>query len=249
MSKTTTHLDPGIGAGTKEFDKHPNILRVIVGDVLESPKALAPAPVEDIAAGTAGTEEKAWTTRQLWMLETNIDDMSGEVAGYLMEKLLAEGSLDAWVSPALMKKSRPAYTVHVLCEPQDQERFIRLLFVESTTLGVRRYPVDRCSLRREMVLSPTVFGDIPVKVRLSGYGVMMQDYSAWPISPCLNGCVFGSYHLTACMMHSFSCRELCPKDARIVWFAIPSSMLVDLYVTLDVRDIPVHSCLIFLLNR
>lgn len=154
----------GIGAGTKEFDKHPNILRVIVGDVLESPKALAPAPVEDIAAGTAGTEEKAWTTRQLWMLETNIDDMSGEVAGYLMEKLLAEGSLDAWVSPALMKKSRPAYTVHVLCEPQDQERFIRLLFVESTTLGVRRYPVDRCSLRREMVLSPTVFGDIPVKV-------------------------------------------------------------------------------------
>lgn len=181
MPKKSTRLDAGIGAGTKEFDKHPNILRVILGDMSESPKALAPVPVEDIAsgaAGAAGTEDKAWTTRQLWMLETNIDDMSGEVAGYLTEKLLAEGSLDAWVSPALMKKSRPAYTLHVLCEPQEQERFIRLLFVESTTLGVRRYPIDRCSLRREMVPSSTPFGDVPVKVRPSGSRVIMQAYSA-----------------------------------------------------------------------
>lgn len=153
-----------------------------MGSLAPPPKAVQPVPVEDITAGTAGVadaETQDWTVRQLSMLEANVDDMTGEVAGYLTEKLLAEGSLDAWVSPAFMKKSRPAYTVHVLCEPQDQERFLRLLFVESTTLGVRRYSVDRCSLRREIVPCSTAFGDVPVKVRfrkLSGMFSLVSPY-------------------------------------------------------------------------
>lgn len=137
-----------------------------MGSLAPPPKAVQPLPVQDITAGVADAGTQDWTARQLWMLEANIDDMTGEVAGYLTEKLLAGGSLDAWVSPAFMKKSRPAYTVHVLCEPQDQERFVRLLFVESTTLGVRRYSVDRCSLRRETVPCSTTFGDVSVKVRV-----------------------------------------------------------------------------------
>lgn len=106
-----------------------------------------------------------WDTETLCKLEANIDDMSGEVAGYLTEKLLDGGSLDAWTSPAFMKKGRPAYTVHVLCHHKDQEELLRLLFSESTTLGVRKYSVERCSLRRKVITSSTALGDVRVKVR------------------------------------------------------------------------------------
>lgn len=153
----------GIGAGTKNFDKHPNVLRVILGDVCSPPEAVEPLPLEEVVAPADGAGWAAWTTRRLWILEANIDDMTGEAAGYLTEKVLEEGSLDAWVSPIFMKKSRPAFTVHVLCEPQDQERFMRLLFVESTTLGVRRRSVERCALHRKMVTACTAYGDVRVK--------------------------------------------------------------------------------------
>lgn len=157
----------GIGAGTKDFEKHPNILRVIVGDVSATAKAQEPLEVEELLARAppvVGAEGGDWSTQQLWVLESNIDDMTGEAAGYLTEKLLEEGSLDAWITPIVMKKSRPAFTVHVLCEAQDQARFMRLLFVESTTLGVRKRAVERCALRRKTATASTSFGDVRVKV-------------------------------------------------------------------------------------
>lgn len=157
-------VEAGIGAGTKNFDKHPNILRVILGDVAAPPAALEPSPLAELAAPAAGAEGGDWSTRQLWILEANIDDMTGEAAGYLTEKLLEEGCLDAWISPIVMKKSRPGFTVHVLCDPQDQERFMRLLFVDSTTIGVRRRSVERCALRRTTATVGTSFGDVRVKV-------------------------------------------------------------------------------------
>lgn len=157
----------GIGAGTKDFEKHPNILRVIVGDVSAPAKTQEPLELEELfvrAPAVAGAEGGDWSTRRLWVLEANIDDMTGEAAGYLTEKLLQEGSLDVWITPIVMKKSRPAFTVHVLCERQDHGRLMRLLFVESTTLGVRKRPVDRCALMRKTVTAPTSFGDVRVKV-------------------------------------------------------------------------------------
>lgn len=157
----------GIGAGTKDFDKHPNILRVILGEVSAPPPAEEPQPIQQVALVPSDgvVETGDWIARQLWILEANIDDMTGEAAGYLTEKLLeAPNCLDAWLSPILMKKGRPAFTVHVLCEPQDQERFVRILFTESTTLGVRRRSVERCALRRTTVAASTSFGDVRVKV-------------------------------------------------------------------------------------
>lgn len=157
----------GIGAGTKDFDKHPNILRVILGEVPAPPPAQEPQPIQPVASvpSDGAGETGDWIARQLWVLEANIDDMTGEAAGYLTEKLLeVPNCLDAWLSPILMKKGRPAFTVHVLCEPQDQEQFMRVLFTESTTLGVRRRSVERCALRRKIVLASTTFGDVRVKV-------------------------------------------------------------------------------------
>ncbi|CAM9495464.1 unnamed protein product [Ectocarpus fasciculatus] len=156
----------GIGAGTKDFDKHPNILRVILGEAPPPPPSEEPQLVEHLRASPAdGVRERgSWTTRQLSVLEANIDDMTGEAAGYLMEVLLEAGCLDAWLCPILMKKGRPAFTVSVLCEQRDQERFVRLLFTESSTLGVRRRSVERCALRRKTVSVSTTFGDVLVKV-------------------------------------------------------------------------------------
>lgn len=75
---------PGIGAGTKDFDKHPNILRVVLGEVSAPSPAQDPQPIEQLAgispaAGVTNTAD--WTTRELWVLEANIDDMTGEAAG------------------------------------------------------------------------------------------------------------------------------------------------------------------------
>ena len=107
------------------------------------------------------------------MLEANIDDMTGESVGYLTEKLLEEGSLDVWVSPIIMKKSRPGFTVHVLCEEQDEGRLMRLLFVESSTIGIRKRWVERCALRRETVTPTTSFGRVRVKVRHERHVLMV----------------------------------------------------------------------------
>lgn len=158
----------GIGAGTKDFDKHPNILRVILGQVSATPPAEEPQSIQEVetASPSVGvTKTGDWAIRHLLVLEANIDDMTGEGAGYLTEKLLEDPKcLDAWLSPILMKKGRPAFTVHVLCEPEDQERFMRVMFTESTTLGVRRRRVERCALRRKTVSVSTAFGDVRVKV-------------------------------------------------------------------------------------
>ncbi|CAM9299706.1 unnamed protein product, partial [Discosporangium mesarthrocarpum] len=136
----------GIGAGTKDFLKHPNILRVVVGES-------SPQRQQQQQAGS-----------QLCVMEANIDDMTGEVAGHLTQRLLGGGSLDAWVSPIYMKKGRPAYTVHALSEQQDEERVLRVLFKESTTIGVRKRLVDRCSLRRQTLSVATKLGPVRVKV-------------------------------------------------------------------------------------
>lgn len=154
-----------MGAGTKDFDKHPNILRVVLGDLPTPPGALEPLPLGELMGSVSEGKGGQWVSRRLWVLEANIDDMTGEAAGYLTEKLLEEGCLDAWVSPIIMKKGRPAFTVHVLCEGQDQDRFMRILFIESTTIGVRRRSVERCALRRDMITVTTRFGDVRVKVR------------------------------------------------------------------------------------
>ncbi|CAM9404281.1 unnamed protein product [Choristocarpus tenellus] len=152
----------GIGAGTKDFKKHPNILRVICGNKLPQQQGQAMAVLSKTNAGRGTAVE--WVTDSLCVLEANIDDMTGEVAGYVTERLLNEGSLDAWVSPIFMKKGRPAFTVHALCETQDQEQVMRVLFKESTTLGVRRRLLERCSLRREIVtVNIPSLGDVRVK--------------------------------------------------------------------------------------
>ncbi len=145
----------GYGAGTRTYEKFPNALRVIIGD-----------------DGGATSDQK------LLMLETNIDDMSPKALGYVMERAFAMGALDCYFTAAQMKKNRPGVLVSILCRLDQREAFMRLLFEETTTLGVRAYEVDRRALERETVRVETRYGPIDVKVARIGDEVVnvMPEY-------------------------------------------------------------------------
>jgi hypothetical protein len=132
----------GYGAGTREYEDFPNVLRVFVGDTVA---------------------EQA-TDERLLMIETNIDDMSPQLFGYVMDRALELGALDCYLTPVQMKKNRPGTLLSMLCRPQDREKLLQMLFAETTTIGARSYEVMRRALSRETVRVETQFGPIDVKV-------------------------------------------------------------------------------------
>jgi uncharacterized protein (TIGR00299 family) protein len=135
----------GHGIGRREGPL-PNVLRVLAADPI-------PARSEELS-----------------LLECNIDDMSPELYPYLLDRLLASGARDAWIAPMVMKKGRPGILVSVLCEGRDEQIMTKLLFAETTTLGVRRNPVSRSVLERTLRSLETPFGPVPVKVALQPDG-------------------------------------------------------------------------------
>jgi len=133
----------GYGAGAREYEDFPNALRIVLGDT--SDRAVAD------------------NTERLVMLETNIDDMSPQVFGYVMDKALELGAFDCYFTPVHMKKNRPGTLVSILCKPAQQTMLTRMLLVETTTLGVRSYEVDRVALQRAIVTVETPYGAIEIK--------------------------------------------------------------------------------------
>jgi uncharacterized protein (TIGR00299 family) protein len=131
----------GLGAGTRELVEQANILRLFVGSA-ELPAA----------------------SDRVWVLETNLDDIPGEVVGYTMTRLLEAGALDAFVTPIQMKKNRPGVMVSVLCDESRIPALEDLLFRETATLGIRRYPVSRHKLKRRPVEVETSFGRVRGKL-------------------------------------------------------------------------------------
>ena len=98
------------------------------------------------------------------MLETNIDDMSPQIAGYARERLLDAGALDATLTPVFMKKDRPGYTLSVIANTDDREKLADLMFAETTTLGVRMYAAQRRVLERTWRTVETPYGEVRVKI-------------------------------------------------------------------------------------
>lgn len=134
----------GYGAGGREVAGRPNVLPALLGTAPARADGTAP----EAFSGTAPEAFIGTAPEALSLLETNVDDVSGEVLGYLLERLLATGASDAWVSPIVMKKSRPAHTVHVLADPAVAAECERVVFAETGSLGVRRSAVDRVALPR-----------------------------------------------------------------------------------------------------
>ncbi len=140
----------GCGAGGRDLEQQANILRILVGETAET-----------TASSESGNGEK----HGVWVLETNLDDMSGESVGYVVERLwkLAPRPLDVWTTPIQMKKNRPGVTLSVLCEADHREAVEHLLFMETTTLGIRRHPVARTVLERTTDTVRTAWGELRIK--------------------------------------------------------------------------------------
>ncbi len=135
----------GYGAGSRDFPAQPNVLRLTIG---KSDSIIA---------------EKT-TQETITVLEANLDDLSPQVIGYTLERLIAEGALDAFGTPVHMKKSRPGIQLTVLCHDQDADRLTQLIFTETSTIGVRRRRESRCVLKRKHVTVSTQWGDVRVKI-------------------------------------------------------------------------------------
>ncbi|HET9314893.1 MAG TPA: nickel pincer cofactor biosynthesis protein LarC, partial [Vicinamibacteria bacterium] len=143
----------GNGAGSRETAGRPNVLRLLVGE-----------------------ETAATPSQRVVVLECEIDDMSPQLVGPLVDRLLDSGALDAFYAAVTMKKGRPGLLVTVLCAPDRREALEEVLFSETTTLGVRRQEWDRTILDRERIVVATPYGEIGVKVGLRGGRV----YNAQP---------------------------------------------------------------------
>lgn len=94
------------------------------------------------------------------LLETNIDDCSGEVLGYTLDKLISAGARDAWYLPIYMKKNRPAYALSVMCKEDEEEELIKIIFKHTSAVGLRRSEVDRVIMDREPTEVATKYGTV-----------------------------------------------------------------------------------------
>jgi pyridinium-3,5-bisthiocarboxylic acid mononucleotide nickel chelatase len=136
----------GYGAGSRDFPGHPNVVRLTVGEA---------------AATALGTKTAVET---ITVLEANLDDLNPQVFGYVMDRLLEEGALDAFGMPVQMKKNRPGMLLTVLCKPEDSSKLTHLIFTETTTLGVRRRDEMRQTLARRWQNVGTQWGEVRIKI-------------------------------------------------------------------------------------
>jgi uncharacterized protein (DUF111 family) len=139
----------GWGAGWRELPDRPNLLRAVLGS-------------EPVGAGAVVGSHV--------VLEANIDDMTGELAGHTIEALLGAGALDAWATPITMKKGRPGLMLSALAEASAADAITTVMLRESTTLGVRRIGASRTERPRRIEVVETPYGRIPVKVSEGPYG-------------------------------------------------------------------------------
>ncbi len=131
----------GYGAGQKVFPDRPNLFRLILGK-----------------------DEASWKQEEMLVMETNIDDMNPEFYDYVLDRLFAAGARDVFLSTIQMKKNRPGTLLRVIAQPSHREKIAKILFRETSTIGIRYYPVNRMILKRTSKKVKTRFG--PVKVKM-----------------------------------------------------------------------------------
>jgi len=133
------------GAGSRDIDGHPNVLRLVIGE----------------AQGKSAAKTES---DRICVLEANLDDLNPQVFGYVMDRLLQEGALDVFGVPVHMKKNRPGTLLTVLSKPEDADKLMQVLFAETTTLGVRRREEARQRLARRWETVRTDWGEVRIKI-------------------------------------------------------------------------------------
>jgi len=148
----------GYGTGTRELANAPNVLRLIIGQ--------------------SDQHEQQFDRDSVQIVETNLDDVSGEVVGISMQRILDAGAKDVWVTSAQFKKNRPGYVLHALCSLGDLAKISRVIMTETGTLGVRYQPWERFILRREIVIIKLELNggsfDVRVKVARTRLGELVR---------------------------------------------------------------------------
>ena len=164
----------GMGAGKKDFP-HANLLRAMIiepamnglpaGNAVEEPTRSVNADGDSQKNGSSAQKKSSSdeTEDEIWVLETNLDDCTGEMMGLTMELLLAAGARDVNYTPIYMKKNRPAYQLSVLCAEDQIRALDAILFRETTTIGVRRYRVERTALPRRFFEVRVPGGTVRIK--------------------------------------------------------------------------------------
>jgi uncharacterized protein (TIGR00299 family) protein len=135
----------GYGAGSRDFSGHANVVRLTIG---ESQPVLAQNTSQETIS----------------VLEANLDDLNPQVFGYVVERLLEAGALDTFALPVQMKKNRPGMLLTVLAKPEDAARLTQIIFMETSTLGVRRREEQRQTLARKWITVGTRWGDVRLKI-------------------------------------------------------------------------------------
>lgn len=141
----------GYGAGTCDFPDQPNVLRVLLGEA-------------------TGAQEATTIT----VIEANIDDLSPQILGYAMERLLESGALDVTLQAVEMKKGRPGTLLRIIAKPEDRDRLSQIVFAETSTLGLRMYAAERRVQSRQWIEVTTPHGSVRMKV--SGDGAYAPEY-------------------------------------------------------------------------
>lgn len=138
----------GIGAGNKDFKDKPNVLRILIGQSKEQ---------------SAESREQ-----KVAVIETTIDDMNPQIYEYAMEKLFKAGALDIYLTQLIMKKGRPGIKLTVLCNSNEKEKMMKIIFEETTTIGLRFYEAGRQTLEREIKEINSALGKVKVKISKLG---------------------------------------------------------------------------------
>lgn len=170
----------GIGAGKRQYEC-PGILRaMIISQSAETDEEKA--QTEEFKNPEIGNNPKAEnqeTKDTIIKMETNIDDCSGEVLGFVMERLMKAGARDVHYVPVFMKKNRPAWVLNVICKEEDIETLQNIIFEETTTIGIRYSRMERTILPRETRTLPTPWGEVLAKVcTLNGKEQLYPEYES-----------------------------------------------------------------------
>ena len=162
----------GYGAGTADIPGRPNVVQVVIGD-------------------TSPTTATAGAGQPVRLLEANLDDATGEVLAHTISALLEAGAHDAWASPIVMKKGRPAHTVHALCDPALTARIAAVLVDETGSLGIRGSTIERWPQQREEAVVDVEGHAVRVKLAAGRVKVEHDDAAAaaralgWPLRAVL----------------------------------------------------------------
>src|SRR6185503_18227838 len=131
----------GYGAGQKDFVTRPNLFRLVLGHT-----------------------RAAWQQEEMLVIETNIDDMNPQYYDHVMERLFEAGARDVFLAPIQMKKNRPGTLLRVIAAPSDRVKLSGIIFKETSTIGIRCYPINRIILKRQTQKIKTRYGDVTIKI-------------------------------------------------------------------------------------